>query len=74
METFETVYDCKLREFPKSTVSEAKKRTSGKPIDDTSFKQQIVNEYLKKSYRAPQNEITKYLLHYGRDLVMTRGK
>lgn len=74
VETFETVYDCKLSEFPKSTISQAKTRTSGKPIGETSFKQQVVNEYLKKGYRAPQNEITKYLLHGGRDLVLTRGK
>lgn len=40
----------------------------------SSFKQKAVNEYMKKGYRAPQNEITKYLLNDGRELVMTRGK
>lgn len=42
--------------------------------NSSNFKQKAVNEYMKKGYRAPQNEITKYLLNDGRELVMTRGK
>lgn len=70
--------ELKMNAYEISQYSNYDKRTSGiyNYLTDNfpNFKQKIVNEYMQQGYRVPQNEITKYLLNNGRELVMTRGK
>lgn len=40
----------------------------------SDFKQEVINQYLNNGYKAPQNEISKYLLFDNRVLIMNKSK